>query len=57
MEGMRVIKMEINYLSEAPLGEAIKVYMGTAGENVYYFRTIRSSGKTNVEAEIVLEEI
>ena len=57
MEGMRVIKIEINYISEAPLGEAIKVYMGTAGEGTYYFRTVRGSGKTNVEAEIVVEEI
>ena len=57
MERMRVIKMEINYISEAPLGEAIKVYMGTAGEGTYYFRTVRGNGKTNVEAEFVIEEI
>ena len=57
MEGMRVIKLEINYISEAPLGEALKIYMGSAGDGTYYFRTVRSSGKTNVEAEIMLEEI
>lgn len=57
MEGVRVIKFEISYLSEAPLGETLKVYMGTAGDNTYYFRTLRENGKTNVEAEIVLEEI
>lgn len=57
MEGMRVIKLEINYISEAPLGETLKIYMGSAGDGTYYFRTVRSSGKTNVEAEIMLEEI
>lgn len=58
MEGMRVIKLVINYCSEAPLGESLKVYMGRGSENgTYYFRTMRDGGKTNTEAEIMVEKI
>ncbi len=54
MEGKRVIKLEISYISEAPLGENIKVYMAES-DGVYYFRTVRENGKTNIEAEMMLE--
>jgi len=57
IEGHRVINFEINYVSEAPLGENIKVYMGDDGDGTYYFRTVRDGGKTNVEAEIMIEKI
>ena len=55
MERNRVIKLELNYLAEAPLGETLKVYMAES-DGSYYFRTVLPSGKTNVEAEIMLEE-
>lgn len=56
MEGKLVIKLEISYVSEAPLGENLKVYMAES-DGVYYFRTVRENGKTNIEAEIMLDEI
>lgn len=57
IEGHRVINFEINYVSEAPLGENIKIYMGDDNDGTYYFRTVREGGKTNVEAEIMIEKI
>ena len=57
LKGQRVIQFEINYVSEAPLGETIKIYMGEGDDGTYYFRTVREGGKTNIEAEIMLERI
>jgi len=56
MRGRRVAKMSISFVSEAPLGESIKIYSGVL-DDVYYIRTVREDGKVNVEAEIYLEEI
>ena len=55
--GSRVIQFEINYISEAPLFETIKVYMAKGDEGTYFFRTVRDGGKTNVEAEMMIEKI
>lgn len=55
MAKKRVIGMEISYVGEAPLGDTLKVYMAES-DGIYYFRTVRSDGKTNVEAEIMLED-
>ncbi len=55
--GNRVIQFEINYISEAPLGETIKVYMAKGDEGTYFFRTVRDGGKTNIEAEMMIENI
>ena len=58
MEGKRVVRMCINYIHEAPLGESIKVY-GMQGdeEDSYIIRTVRSDGDVNVEASLVLDSI
>ncbi len=56
-ENNRVIKFEINYISEAPLGETIKVYMAKGEDGTYYFRTVREGGKTNIEAEMMIENV
>ena len=56
MEGMRVISLAISFIGEAPLGESIKYYSG-ASDGVYYVRSVRSDGRTNTEAEIILEPI
>lgn len=56
MKGRRASKMSISFVSEAPLGESIKIYSGVL-DDVYYIRTVREDGKVNVEAEIYLEEI
>ena len=55
--GSRVIQFEINYISEAPLGETVKVYMAKDDDGNYFFRTVRDGGKTNVEAEMMIEKI
>lgn len=57
IENSRVIQFEINYLSEAPLGENLKVYMAKGEDSTYFFRTVRDGGKTNIEAEIMIEKI
>lgn len=56
MRGQRVISMGISYVSEAPLGETLKIYSGVS-DGVYYVRTKRENGQVNVEAEIMLEAI
>ena len=57
MDKKRIIKIEINYRTEAPLGECLKIYMGDAGDGTYYFRTVRADGKINIEAMTVCDEI
>ena len=56
MEKMRMAEMTINYANEAPAGDTLSVYRGEAN-GYYYFRTVRSDGKINSEAEIRLTEI
>ncbi len=53
---LRVRSIGIYFPNEAVLGETLKIYMSRV-DNRYYFRTIRSDGKTNVEAELIVEEI
>ena len=56
MEGHRISEITINYTNEAPCGDTLTVYRGEAN-GYFYFRTVRSDGKTNSEAEIQLTEI
>ncbi len=48
----RVSKLTVSYVSEAPFGEELKVYMA-ADDDTYYIRTVREDGKVNIEAEIL----
>ncbi len=57
MSARRVARINFNYLNEAPLGETIKVYCEEPERDTYVFRTLRSDGKINVEAEFVLEDL
>ena len=57
MEGKKVISFLISYQNEAPQNETLKVYTSTTGDGTYFIRTVRDDGKTNVEAEIMLEDI
>ncbi|MBQ7171430.1 MAG: hypothetical protein IJR89_04030 [Clostridia bacterium] len=52
----RPVRFSLSYLSEAAAGETLKVYRADAGDGVFFFRTVRRDGKTNLEAEIVTEE-
>lgn len=56
MAGMRVISLAISFAGEAPLGDTIKYYSGSS-DGVFYIKSLRGDGKTNVEAEIILEAI
>lgn len=56
MENMRISEITLNYQNEAPSGDVLTVYMG-AIDDVYYFRTVRSDGKINTEAEVKLVRI
>ena len=61
MEGKRIAAVTLSYLNEAPLGDELRVERGTVtaedGATLWYFRTTRSDGQVNAEAEIELCEI
>jgi len=56
IDNMRISEITINYVNEAPAGETLTVYYAK-GEDCHYFKTVRSDGKVNSEAEIRLAEI
>lgn len=56
MKGQRIYRMSFNFLNEARLGETVNIYSAHQAENDY-FRTMRTDGKVNVEAQIVFGEI
>ncbi len=56
LENKRIESISISYLAEAPHGDTLTVQRGFF-DNAYYFRTIRSDGKINSEAEIRLSDI
>ena len=56
LDGKRIESITISYANEAPFGDILTVER--AEENgLYYFRTLRSDGKVNTEAEIKLCDI
>ena len=56
LEGKMISSITINYQNEAKIGEKMRVLR--AEENgFYYFRTVRSDGLVNAEAEIKLTSI
>lgn len=44
MRGQRVISMGISFLSEAPLGESVKIYSGMSDGN-HYVRTVKETDR------------
>lgn len=56
MHKKRIESITISYANEAKMGDNLKVQRGEC-DGIYYFRTIRSDGKVNTEAEIKLCEI
>ena len=56
ISNLRIKSVGINYSSEAKLNETVKVYMSKI-DGKFYFRTVRSDGKTNVEAEFITERL
>ena len=56
LENKRIESITISYLSEAPAGDTLTVKRAEKN-GFYYFRTIRSDGKVNSEAEIKLCDV
>ncbi len=56
IDGERISSIGISYLSEAPLGENLKIYMREI-DGIYYFRSVKEDGTTNAEAEIIVEQL
>lgn len=56
LSGKRIERITISYMNEAPTGDALTVQRAEA-MGTYYFRTLRSDGKVNSEAEIRLTDI
>ena len=53
----RVTAMRIHFSKEAPLGETIEIKRLKTPDDKYLFRTFRSDGELNVEAEFTLEKL
>ena len=51
-----VKSIAISYQSEAKMGDSLKLYMGRT-DGKYYIRSVHENGKTNVEAEIIVENL
>lgn len=56
LENKRIKSISISYLAEAPAADTLTVQRGFC-DGAYYFRTVRSDGKINSEAEIQLCDI
>jgi len=56
LDGRRIESITVSYLNEAPFGDKLTVERAVA-DGLYYFRTVRSDGKINTEAEIKLCEL
>ncbi|MGN1334762.1 MAG: acyl-[acyl-carrier-protein] thioesterase [Anaerovoracaceae bacterium] len=52
----RVTTIRIHFSKEAPLGETIEIKKLRRPDGKYIFRTLRSDGEVNVEAEFIIEE-
>ena len=50
LDGKRVRAITISYNNEAVIGDKLRVLRGE-NDGKYYFRTVRSDGKVNSEAE------
>ena len=56
LKNKMIRSITINYSAEAQIGEKLRVQRGEA-DGCYYFRTVRSDGKVNSEAQIELFDI
>ncbi len=53
LEGKMIRSITINYANEAQIGEKLRV-LRAEEDGLFYFRTVRSDGKVNSEAQIEL---
>ncbi len=52
----RVMSMTISFVNEAPFGEALRIYRADV-DGCFYVKTLREDGKTNIEAQIITEDV
>ena len=53
MTNKRVLRLSINFMNEAKYGDTVNIYALEQRDD-FLFRTVRSDGKTNVEAQLTL---
>ena len=56
MYGVHQLRHTIHYNNEAKIGEKLRVSRAKIGDT-YFFRTVRSDGKINSEAQIELVDL
>lgn len=56
LENKMIRSISINFSAEAQIGEKLRVQRANEGD-IYYFRTVRSDGRVNSEAQIELRSI
>ena len=56
MRGKRILRMSINFITEARLHDTITIYTAEKKDDIF-FKTVRPDGKTNIEAQLMLCEI
>lgn len=57
LHGKRIHTISISYQSEAPMGAELTVLRGVDERGIYYFRTLRTDGRVNSEAQIRLVDL
>ena len=50
----RVSSMRIHYSKEAPMGEVLTILRASSEKGKYLFKTIKSNGELNIEAEVTV---
>lgn len=53
---IRIKSIGIHFANEAVLDETLKIYMSSIDDRIY-FRTIKEDGKTNIDAELIIEKM
>ncbi|MCQ2456649.1 MAG: thioesterase [Clostridia bacterium] len=56
MKNRRVHKMDLRFVTEAPIGEKLSVFAGES-DGFTYVRTVRQDGRVNAEARITFWEL
>jgi acyl-ACP thioesterase len=56
MTDKRIYRLSINFINEAKYRDSVNIYTATQRDDIY-FKTVRTDGKTNVEAQITLGDL
>ena len=55
-QSIRVKSIGISFINDIKARETVKIYMAKT-DGKYYFRSVKSDGSINIEAEIIAESI